>query len=154
MSSSLVSFQLYNIWKNEPKIKRDNNQGGNFYPSAIKKSSCTFLSHVNNALNRNMLLHMDAYRLTGLKGDTFHKILNSPFFIQDYEIYNRFKQLYNSSPYLLSNRCRDKLLEFNPKNNIYIQIFMNNQSNLPKSMQSILSSVLDNMKHLKRLFKI
>lgn len=26
-----------------------------------------------------MLLHMDAYRLTGLKGDTFHKILNSPF---------------------------------------------------------------------------
>ncbi len=89
-----------------------------------------------------MLLHMDTYRLTGLKGDTFHKILNSPFFIQDYEIYNRFKQLYNSSPYLLSNRCRDKLLEFNPKNNIYIQIFMNNQSNLPKSMQSILSSVV------------
>lgn len=74
-------FQLYNIWKNETKIKRDNNQGGNFYPSAIKKSSRTFLIHVNNALNRNMLLHMDAYRLTGLKGDTFHKILNSPFFI-------------------------------------------------------------------------
>lgn len=74
-------FRLYNIWINEPRVKANDSQGGNFYPSAIKKSSRTFLIHVNNALNRNMLLHMDAYRLTGLKGDTFHKILNSPFFV-------------------------------------------------------------------------
>ncbi len=73
-------FQLYNLWMNEPKIQKDSS-GGNFYPSAIKKSSRTFLIHVNNALNRNMLLYMDAYRLTGLKGDTFHKIINSPFFV-------------------------------------------------------------------------
>lgn len=74
-------FQLYHNWINEPRIKANDSQGGNFYPSAIKKSSRTFLIHVNNALNRNMLLHMDAYRLTGLKGDTFHKILSSPFFV-------------------------------------------------------------------------
>lgn len=74
-------FQLYNNWKNEPIVHLDKGTGGNFYPSAIKKSSRTFLIHVNNALNRNMLLHMDAYRLTGLKGDTFHRILNSPFFV-------------------------------------------------------------------------
>lgn len=74
-------FRLYNNWINEPKVKDNDSQGGNFYPSAIKKSSRTFLIHVNNALNRNMLLHMDAYRLTGLKGDTFHKILSSPFFV-------------------------------------------------------------------------
>lgn len=74
-------FWLYNRWNNEPPIKTNERQGGNFYPSAIKKSSRSFLIHVNNALNRNMLLHMDAYRLTGLKGDTFHKIINSPFFI-------------------------------------------------------------------------
>lgn len=74
-------FRLYHSWINEPKLHLDKNLGGNFYPSAIKKSSRTFLIHVNNALNRNMLLHMDAYRLTGLKGDTFHRILNSPFFV-------------------------------------------------------------------------
>lgn len=74
-------FRLHNIWINEPRVKANDSQGGNFYPSAIKKSSRTFLIHVNNALNRNMLLHMDAYRLTGLKGDTFHKILNSPYFV-------------------------------------------------------------------------
>lgn len=73
-------FRLYNSWINEPRIKANDSQGGNFYPSAIKKSSRTFLIHVNNALNRNLLLHMDAYRLTGLKGDTFHKIISSPFF--------------------------------------------------------------------------
>lgn len=74
-------FWLYNSWINEPRLKANYSQGGNFYPSAIKKSSRTFLIHVNNALNRNLLLHMDAYRLTGLKGDTFHKILSSPFFV-------------------------------------------------------------------------
>lgn len=73
-------FQLYNSWINEPRIKANDSQGGNFYPSAIKKSSRTFLIHVNNALNRNLLLHMDAYRLTGLKGDTFHKTYKFFFF--------------------------------------------------------------------------
>ncbi len=79
--SSSRFFQLYNSWVKEPIAHIENNKGGNFYPSAIKKNSRTFLIHVNNALNRNMLLHMDAYRLTGLKGDTFHKIIKSPFFI-------------------------------------------------------------------------
>ncbi len=73
-------FQLYNHWSKEPKVKV-NSSGGNFYPSAIKKNSRTFLIHVNTAINRNMLLHMDAYRLTGLKGDTFHKIINSSSFV-------------------------------------------------------------------------
>lgn len=85
MNLGLISrehfFRLYNGWINEPKVETNDRRGGNFYPSAIKKNSRIFLIHVNNALNRNMLLHMDAYRLTGLKGDTFHKILNSPFFV-------------------------------------------------------------------------
>ncbi len=33
-----------------------------------------------------MLLHMDAYRLTGLKGDTFHKTINAHFLF-NYEIH-------------------------------------------------------------------
>lgn len=75
-------FYIIQKWKNEPILNMDKStSGGNFYPSAIKKSSRTFLVHVNNALNRNQLLHMDAYRLTGLKGDTFHRILSSPFFV-------------------------------------------------------------------------
>ena len=75
-------FYCIKKWKNEAlQDVAKSASGGNFYLSAIKKSSRTFLAHVNNALNRDMLLHMDAYRLTGLKGDTFHKILNSSSFV-------------------------------------------------------------------------
>lgn len=86
MEMKLISsdrlFQLYHSWKSENvNLNSSNSKGGNFYPSAIKKSSRTFLIHVSNALNRNMLLYMDAYRLTGLKGDTFHKIINSQYFV-------------------------------------------------------------------------
>ena len=77
-------FMLYNRWQNEPiqiNQQADKN-GGNFYPSVLRKTSRTFLAHVNNAVTSNRLLHLDAYRLTGLKGDTFHKVINSREFSQ------------------------------------------------------------------------
>lgn len=72
-------FMLYNRWQNEPiqVTAKKENDGGNFYPSVLKKTSRTFLAHVNNAVTSNRLLHLEAYRLTGLKGDTFHKVINS-----------------------------------------------------------------------------
>ena len=74
-------YSLYRQWRNE-KTDTPTKQGGGgvFIPTAIKKTSRTFLIHINNAISSNRLLHMDAYRLTGLKGDSFHKIINSPQF--------------------------------------------------------------------------
>ena len=73
-------FSLYHRWNNDTTITSKNNSGGSFIPMAIKKTSRTFLAHVNNAISKNQMLYMDAYRLTGLKGDTFHKVVNSPEF--------------------------------------------------------------------------
>lgn len=73
-------FMLYGKWQNEPQYIKQNSDGGNFYPSVLKKTSRTFLAFVNNAVASNKLLHLDAYRLTGLKGDTFHKVINSKEF--------------------------------------------------------------------------
>ena len=74
-------YSIYRQWKNEnTNIQTKQTGGGVFIQTAIKKTSRTFLIHVNNAISSNRLLHMDAYRLTGLKGDSFHKIINSPQF--------------------------------------------------------------------------
>jgi len=74
-------YSLYRQWRNEKTDTPTKQSGGGvFIPTAIKKTSRTFLIHINNAISRNRLLHMDAYRLTGLKGDSFHKIINSPQF--------------------------------------------------------------------------
>ncbi len=73
-------YYLYNKWNSEPSIRTKVGSGGSFIPMAIKKTSRTFLAHVSNAISNNSLLCMDAYRLTGLKGDTFHKVVNSQDF--------------------------------------------------------------------------
>ena len=52
-------FQLFAIWKNEPIPHKDN----------------TFMIHLSNAAHANKILYLDAYRLAGLKGDTFHNVV-------------------------------------------------------------------------------
>lgn len=73
-------YYLYNKWNHETPNLSKPSSGGSFIPMAIKKTSRTFLAHVSNAISSNRMLYMDAYRLTGLKGDTFHKVVNSPDF--------------------------------------------------------------------------
>lgn len=73
-------YYLYNRWNKETLSFPKPSGGGSFIPMAIKKTSRTFLAHVSNAISSNRMLYMDAYRLTGLKGDTFHKVVNSPDF--------------------------------------------------------------------------
>lgn len=75
-------FALYHKWISEPHIKKEvKGGGGDFRRTAIKRVSRLFLIHVNNAVENNSLLYMDAFRLTGMKGDTFRKVVNSPFFV-------------------------------------------------------------------------
>lgn len=65
-------FKFYNEYISEVKAKNaKRGSGGNFYATAKKKISLRFAGLVNNAVNEQKLLYRDAYKLTGLKGDTY-----------------------------------------------------------------------------------
>lgn len=73
-------FNLYREWMAESVVVQANATGSvDQYLLAIRRVSRIFLIHVNNALSRNMLLHTEAYRLTGMKGDTFRKVINNKY---------------------------------------------------------------------------
>lgn len=70
-------FGFYKEYSNREFAKKENQgSGGNFYATAKKRISITFASHVNQAVKSGNLLYRDAYRLTGLKGDTFQNFFS------------------------------------------------------------------------------
>ncbi len=75
-------WELIKKWETERPIVLKKRSGGNFNSMVINRTSRTFLAHVNGALGEGKLLHMDAYRLTGLRGSTFHKVINSKEFVR------------------------------------------------------------------------
>lgn len=78
--SKIAFFEFYNSYIAGIRIKKDNQSGGgDFYAKAKKRISLTFAGHINQAVNTNKLLYRDANRLTGLKGDTYHKFLTKHF---------------------------------------------------------------------------
>lgn len=67
-------FEFYEEYSGREFAKKDTQgSGGNFYATAKKRISITFASHVHQAVKSGDLLYRDAYKLTGLKGDTFEK---------------------------------------------------------------------------------
>lgn len=69
-------FIFYNGYIESFKHKKENQgSGGDFYATARKRVSVSFATYVNQAVNQNKLLHRDAYKITGLKGDTFQKFI-------------------------------------------------------------------------------
>lgn len=70
-------YALYKQWMAEPVIPKKKTDGGVFYPTAIKRCSRTFLIHLDNALSSFKIQNMDAYRLAGLKGDTFRNVISN-----------------------------------------------------------------------------
>ena len=67
-------FEFYEECKNREVVKKQNKDpGGNFYATVRKRLSPTFVSHIHNAVKTGQLLYRDAYKLTGMKGDTFDK---------------------------------------------------------------------------------
>lgn len=56
-------------------IREKKQDGGSFYPTAQKRLGTLFSTHVSNAVRSGYLLYNDAYRLTGLHGETFSKTL-------------------------------------------------------------------------------
>lgn len=65
-------FEFYDKYKNREFHKKEKqSSGGDFYATAKKRLSITFTAHINQAVKSGQLLYRDAYKLTGLKGDTF-----------------------------------------------------------------------------------
>jgi len=68
---------FYNEYiKKEYKSK---SSGGDFYATSKKRLSITFAAHINTAVKSGQLLYRDAYKLTGLKGDTFQTFFSKNF---------------------------------------------------------------------------
>lgn len=63
------------IWNN-PKKSTDAGSG-NFYLSAAKRVGKLFGAYINTAVSSGYLLHRDAYRLTGLHGKSFDKVITN-----------------------------------------------------------------------------
>lgn len=69
-------FTFYSGYIESFKQKKESQKGGgDFYATARKRVSVTFASYVNQAVNQNKLLYRDAYKITGLKGDTYQKFV-------------------------------------------------------------------------------
>lgn len=70
-------FDFYNNYIQALKTKKEKQpSGGDFYATQKKRISLRFASHVNTAVKENKLLYRDAYRLTGLKGDTYQNFFS------------------------------------------------------------------------------
>lgn len=69
-------FEFYDSYiKRDFKKKEDKEDGGDFYKTQRKRLSVRFLSFINQAVAENKLLIRDAYLLTSLKGNTYHKFM-------------------------------------------------------------------------------
>lgn len=70
-------FDFYEEYSNREFAKKEKQgSGGDFYATTKKRISITFASHVNQAVKSGNLLFRDAYKLTGLKGDTFENFFS------------------------------------------------------------------------------
>jgi len=66
-------FNFYDSYISQLELKKENQgSGGDFYATTRKRLSPRFAGLINQAVKNESLLYRDAYRLTGLKGDTFH----------------------------------------------------------------------------------
>ncbi|HTN21184.1 MAG TPA: ImmA/IrrE family metallo-endopeptidase [Pelobium sp.] len=69
-------FQFYHHYMEGIRLKKEaQSGGGDFYATARKRISVSFASYVNQAVKQNKLLYRDAYKITGLKGDTYQKFI-------------------------------------------------------------------------------
>jgi len=73
-------FRFYDDYiKDFAQKKGSQSGGGDFYRTAKKRVSLTYSAHINHAVKSGQLLYRDAYKLTGLKGDTFQRFFNQYF---------------------------------------------------------------------------
>ena len=76
-------FDIYNKFLKDLNYKKEKqNDAGKFYATYAttkKRLSLRFVYSVEQAVKSEKLLYRDAYRLTGLKGNTYHKFIQKYF---------------------------------------------------------------------------
>ncbi len=73
-------YNLYAMYRRDVQTKKDSaSNGGDFYATQNKRVSVRFAGYVDYAVKTEQLLYRDAYRLTGLKGETYSKFMAKPF---------------------------------------------------------------------------
>ena len=65
------------FWLEYSHRPKKSSKGGDFYLSSVKRVGRTFAIHVRNAVNNRELSYTEAYRLTGLYGNTFQHFMNN-----------------------------------------------------------------------------
>jgi len=75
-----IFFQWYQQYQAELKAKKESNAGGgDFYATQKKRLGLRYAAFVDRAVREKQLLYRDAYRLTGLKGDTYQNFVTKHF---------------------------------------------------------------------------
>lgn len=70
-------YHFYNAYMNKWQEKKDKqDSGGNYYATTKRRLSLRYTAYINQAVKENKLLYRDAYKLTGLKGNTYQKFVN------------------------------------------------------------------------------
>ncbi len=74
-------FHFYNQYMEGLRLKKESQgSGGDFYATARKRISVSFAIYVDQAVKQNKLLYRDAYKITGLKGDTYQNFVTKHLF--------------------------------------------------------------------------
>ena len=78
----LMSDEEYRIfwadYSTRPRyLRKKENSGGSFYRTSLKRVGRLFAIHIKNAVNSRQLSYTQAYRLTGLYGNTYTQFMNN-----------------------------------------------------------------------------
>lgn len=73
--SDAVYNEFYHSYLVRPIPSRKSPTGGDFYATSRKRIGRMFAVHVSNAVNSRQLSRIEAYRMTGLYGDTFNHFM-------------------------------------------------------------------------------
>jgi Zn-dependent peptidase ImmA (M78 family) len=69
-------FIYYESYLNDLRNKKNKiSSGGDFFATQKRRLNLRFANYVNTAVKENKLLFRDAYKITGLKGDTYQKFM-------------------------------------------------------------------------------
>lgn len=73
-------FQWYAQYQADIKAKKEaTTSGGDFYATQKKRLGLRYAAFVDRAVREKQLLYRDAYKLTGLKGDTYQNFITKHF---------------------------------------------------------------------------
>ena len=64
-------------YSNRTLKERKQGSGGDFFRTSVKRVGRLFAIHVRNAVNSRQMTYLEAYRLTGLHGDTYQKFMTN-----------------------------------------------------------------------------